>query len=166
MRRLRGEELDFVERAPVRLVFARQAAAAPEEVFHALVDDPGDWPRWFRSIASCSYRGGGPCEVGTRRLVRLRAGVSFEETVLACDEPGRFVYRVDATNAPGLRALMERWRLTPAGPGGTRVEWTFAADASAPTALFLRAARAGVGRSFHGAVTALERRLAEARTRP
>ncbi|MBC7269071.1 MAG: SRPBCC family protein, partial [Streptomyces sp.] len=68
-------------------------------------------------------------------------------------------YRVDVTNAPGVRALVEEWRLTPVGTG-TRVQWTFAADGPAPFRVVLRLARAGLGRAFRDAVTALDRRLA------
>lgn len=160
MARLRSEDLEFVSRAPLRLVFAREVAATPAALFGALAGEPDSWPRWFPSVASCSYRGEGPYGVGTTRLVRIRVtGPSFEETVLAWDEDRRFVYRVDKVTSPGLRALMEEWLLTPADDGGTRVQWTFAADASAPVRLFLRAMRPGLGRSFQGAVRNLDRRL-------
>lgn len=70
-----------------------------------------------------------------------------------------YAYRVDATNAPGARALVEEWRLTPAGKG-TRVQWTFATDGAVPFRLALRLGRAGLGRAFRDAVMALDRRLA------
>lgn len=93
------------------------------------------------------------------REVRLRGGTRFEETVMAAEPAARYAYRVDVTNAPGLRALLEEWRLTPTAEG-TRVQWTFAAAGGAPLRLALRLGRPGFGRAFRDAVTALDRRLA------
>ncbi|MFJ9535712.1 SRPBCC family protein [Streptomyces sp. NPDC101225] len=153
-RRLRPVGLDFVETAPVRLVFAREIEAAPEAVFRALADDVPGWAEWFAAVTLAR-----PLDGGARREVRLKGGTRFEETVLAAKEAELYAYRVDVTNAPGMRALAEEWRLAPAGTG-TRVRWTFAADGSAPMRLVLRAARAGLGRSFRDATAALDRRIA------
>jgi hypothetical protein len=79
--------------------------------------------------------------------------------VLVAKAPEVYAYRVDATNAPGVRALAEEWRLAPSGTG-TRVQWTFAADGTAPFRLVLALARAGLGRAFRDAVRSLDRRLA------
>jgi uncharacterized protein YndB with AHSA1/START domain len=154
-RRLRPVGLDFVERAPVRLVFAREISAPPDRVFHALADDVPGWAGWFPHVTSARPTPGG-------REVRLRGGTRFEETVLAAEAPEVYAYRVDVTNAPGLRALLEEWRLAPAADGGTRVRWTFAADGNGLFRAVLRPARGGLGRSFRQAVEALDRRLAGA----
>lgn len=153
-RRLRPVGLGFVETAPVRLVFTRDIAAAPDAAFRALAEDVPGWAEWFAAVTLAR-----PLDGGARREVRLRGGTRFEETVLAAKEAELYAYRVDVTNAPGLRALAEEWRLAPAGTG-TRVRWTFAADGTAPLRLVLKAARAGLGRSFRDAVTSLDRRLA------
>ncbi|MCX5053231.1 MULTISPECIES: SRPBCC family protein [unclassified Streptomyces] len=153
-RRLRPVGLDFVETAPVRLVFAREVSAAPEAVFRALAEDVAGWAEWFSAVRLAR-----PLDGGARREVRLTGGTRFEETVLAAKEAEVYAYRVDVTNAPGMRALVEEWRLVPAG-AGTRVQWTFAADGTAPVRLVLKAARAGLGRAFRDAVTSLDRRLA------
>ncbi|MFF9405349.1 SRPBCC family protein [Streptomyces anandii] len=150
-RRLRPVGTDFVGTAPVRLVFAREIRAAPERVYRALAEDVPGWSAWFSAVTSAR-----PTELG--REVRLRGGTRFEETVLVAKEPEVYAYRVDATNAPGLRALAEEWRLTPAG-GGTRVQWTFAVDGTAALRLLLTVGRAGLGRAFRDAVTSLDRRL-------
>ncbi|OIJ68507.1 SRPBCC family protein [Streptomyces mangrovisoli] len=155
--RLRPEGLDFAGTAPVRLVFARQIAASPERVFHALAEDVAGWPEWFTAVASAR-----PAGDGAGREIRLKGGTRFTETILAAKPDELYAYRVDTTNAPGMRALVEEWRLAPAGSGGTRVQWTFAADGAAPFRAVLRLARPGLGRSFRGAVTALDRRLAAA----
>ncbi|MEV7413981.1 SRPBCC family protein [Streptomyces sp. NPDC089919] len=157
-RRLRPVGIDFIESAPVRLVFATGAAAPPEAVYRALAEDVTGWPRWFRAVSLAR-----PTHGGAGREVRLVGGVRFQETVMAADPELRYAYRVDETNVPGLHALLEEWRLAPAGTG-TRVQWTFAAAGSAPFRLGLGAARAGLGRSFRDAVKTLDRRLAAART--
>ncbi|MFI5685322.1 SRPBCC family protein [Streptomyces sp. NPDC051636] len=150
--RLRPVGTDFVGTAPVRLVFAREMAAAPEAVFHALAEDVPGWAQWFSAVTSARPTEGG-------REIRLRGGTRFEESVLAARAPEVYAYRVDVTNVPGARAWAEEWRLAPAG-GGTRVRMAFALDGTAAFRLVCVLARPGVGRAFRDAVTALDRRLA------
>lgn len=152
--RLRPVGLDFAQSAPVRLVFAREVAASPEVVFRALAEDVPGWSEWFAAVASAR-----PVDEGAGREVRLTGGIRFQETVVAATPNEVYAYRVDETNAPGVHALLEEWRLTPAGTG-TRVQWTFAGDGTAVFRFALKAARTGLGRAFRGAVTALDRRLA------
>jgi len=155
-RRLRPVGLDFVESAPLRLVFATEVAAPPEAVYRALAEEVEAWPAWFTAVALAR-----PTDGGAGREIRLKGGVHFLETIVATDPAERYAYRVDETNAPGLHALVEEWRLTPEGTG-TRVQWTFAAAGAAPVRFVLKVARAGLGRSFRDAVRALDRRLAAA----
>ncbi|CAL9325911.1 SRPBCC family protein [Streptomyces sp. SudanB52_2052] len=150
--RLRPVGLDFAGTAPVRHVFTREMSVPPEAVYRALADVPG-WADWFPQVKAARA-----VDAGAGRDITLSAGVRFRETVLAAEEPGVYAYRVDVTNAPGVRAIVEEWRLTPAG-GGTRVRWTFATDGTAAYRLFMKAFRAGQARAFRDAVTALERRL-------
>ncbi|MFJ3809144.1 SRPBCC family protein [Streptomyces sp. NPDC090073] len=149
--RLRPVGPEFVETAPVRLVFTRDMAAAPGAVFQALAEDLEGWPAWFSAVSSARPTEGG-------REVRLRGGTRFEETILAAKAPELYAYRVDVTNTPGARAWVEEWRLTSAGTG-TRVRMTFALDGTAAFRLVCRLIRPGVGRAFRTAVTALDRRL-------
>ncbi|WP_432158539.1 SRPBCC family protein [Streptomyces sp. bgisy153] len=150
-RGLRPVGLDFVESAPVRLVFAREVRAGPEAVFRALAEDVAGWADWFPAVRRARPTAGG-------REVWLRGGTRFEETVLVATRPEVYAYRVDVTNAPGARALVEEWRIDAAGRG-SRVRWTFAADGSGAFRAALRLARPGLGRAFREAVTALDRRL-------
>ncbi|MER6196175.1 SRPBCC family protein [Streptomyces sp. NPDC001586] len=152
-RRLRPVGLDFIDDAPIRLVFATEAAAPPEAVYQALAEEVAGWPSWFKAVTLAR-----PTHGGAGREVRLMGGVRFQETIMAADPEQRYAYRVDTTNAPGVRALLEEWRLTPAG-SGTHVRWTFAADGSAPFRLGLTAARPGLGHSFRTAVRTLDARL-------
>ncbi|WP_264933943.1 SRPBCC family protein [Streptomyces sp. A012304] len=152
-RRLRPVGLDFLLSAPVRLVFAREISAAPERVFRALAEDVPGWAEWFPQVRSAR-----PVEGGAGREIRLSGAVRFRETILVARAPEVYAYRVDTTNAPGVRALVEEWRLLPAGTG-TRVRWTFAADGTAAFRLFMKPVRAAQGRAFRDALTLLERRL-------
>jgi hypothetical protein len=152
VRQLRGVGLDFAESAPVRLVFAAEVAASPEGVYRALAEETGEWPRWFTAVTFAR-----PTAEG--REVHLKGGTRFMETVVAAEPAKRYAYRVDLTNAPGLTAMLEEWRVWPTG-AATRVQWTMAVDGPAPLRLLLRAARPGVGRAFRDAVRELDRRLA------
>ncbi len=75
--RLRPVGPDFVDHAPVRLVFGRDMNAAPDLVHRALAEDVSSMPRWFPAVASARSTDGG-------RDVRLRGGISFKETVRPC----------------------------------------------------------------------------------
>ncbi len=151
---LREVRLDFVGTAPVRHVFAREISAPPDTVYGALAEDVPGWTEWFSAVTLAR-----PLDDGARREVRLKGGTRFEETILAAKSPETYAYRVDVTNAPGARAMVEEWRLVPAGTG-TRVQWTFAVDGTAPFRFAFGLARPGLGRAFRDALTALDRRLA------
>lgn len=153
---LRPVGIEFVESAPVRHVFARQISAPPEAVFSALAEDVPGWAEWFAAVTLAR-----PLDGGARREIRLKGGTRFLETVLAAKGPEVYAYRVDITNAPGARALVEEWRLGPAGTG-TRVQWTFAAAGTPSFQIALRLGRAGLGHAFRDAVTSLDRRLTAA----
>ncbi|WP_151477354.1 SRPBCC family protein [Streptomyces albicerus] len=151
--RLRPVGLDFVETAPLRLVFAREVTSPPEAVYRALAEDVAGWPEWFSAVTLARSIGD-----GTGRQIRLKGGTRFQETVIAAEPSEVYTYRVDVTNAPGVRALVEEWRLTRDGTG-TRVQWTWAADGTAAFRFAVKLGRAGLGRAFRDAVTKLDRRL-------
>ncbi|QDQ15380.1 SRPBCC family protein [Streptomyces spectabilis] len=154
-RRLRPVGLDFLVTAPVRHVFVREVAAPPEAVFHALAVEVEQWPAWFGSITRAR-----PTRGGAGRVVHLQGGFRMVETILAADASTRYVYRVDVTNAPGVRALVEEWHLTPTGTG-TRVRWTFAVEPRGLMRFLFRHGRRGLGKSFDTAVGNLDRRLSD-----
>jgi uncharacterized protein YndB with AHSA1/START domain len=155
-RQLRSVELEFVESAPVRLVFAAHLTASPRAVYTALADDVAGWPGWFTAVTAAR-----PVDGGAGREVRLKGGTVFTETVLAGEPGSRYAYRIDQTSAPGLRALVEEWQIAPAATG-SRVQWTFAADGPAPLRVALRLGRPGLGRAFRDAMRNLDRTLAGA----
>lgn len=128
-RRLRPVGLGFIDDAPLRLAYTARAAAAPDTVYRALAEEVTGWPDWFRAVTLARPTGG-----GAGREVRLTGGARFRETVMAADPGRRYAYRVDETNVPGIRALLEEWHLTAAPDSpGTLVRWTFAADGPAPS---------------------------------
>ncbi|MCQ8188002.1 SRPBCC family protein [Streptomyces rugosispiralis] len=151
--RLRSVGLEYAETAPVRLVFVAKIPAAPEAVFEAFTDVEG-WPRWFRQVRDARSTDG-----GKRREIRLMGGTRFRETVMAADPYERYAYRVDETNVPGLRALLEEWTLRPSD-GGTVVRYVFAVDGTAVLRGAVRAMRPGLRRAFHQAVRNLDRMVA------
>ncbi|MDQ0711413.1 uncharacterized protein YndB with AHSA1/START domain [Streptomyces luteogriseus] len=151
-RRLRPVGLDFVGTAPVRHIFEREVAAPVAAVYCALEDVPG-WAEWFPQVSAAR-----PVDAGAGRDITLTGGIRFRESVIAAKAPEVYAYRIDVTNLPGVRAMAEEWRLTPAGTG-TRVRWTFATDGSAAYRLALKVARGGQARAFRDAVRALDRRL-------
>lgn len=150
--RLRSVGLDYTQTAPVRLAFTAEASAPPEAVFGALADVEG-WPRWFRQVTEAR-----PTADGTGREIRLAGGTRFRETVVAADPCERYAYRIDETNVPGLRALLEEWRLVP-WHSGTVVRYTFALDGTTVVRASARAFRPGLRKAFHDAVRCLDRRL-------
>ncbi|MCK8437306.1 SRPBCC family protein [Streptomyces sp. D2-8] len=150
--RLRPVGLDFVGVAPVRHLFAREVSAPVEAVYRVLQDVPG-WAEWFPRVTAAR-----PVDAGAGRDITLTGGIRFRESIIAAEEPEVYAYRVDVTNLPGVRAIAEEWRLTPAGTG-TRVRWTFATDGVAAYRLAMKAARGGQARAFRDAVRALDRRL-------
>ncbi|MFJ9344091.1 SRPBCC family protein [Streptomyces sp. NPDC101733] len=156
-RRLRPVGLDFADTAPVRLVYTARASATPEAVYRALAEEVTGWPDWFRAVTLARPTGG-----GAGREVKLMGGVRFQETIMAADPGQRYAYRVDETNAPGMRALLEEWLLTPVGGAdspATLVRWTFACDGPTAFRLALTAARPALGHSFRTAVRTLDTRL-------
>ncbi|MBC9715972.1 SRPBCC family protein [Streptomyces sp. TRM66268-LWL] len=156
-RRLSPVGLDFLEVAPVRLVFAREISASPAEAYHAIAEEVETMPKWFRSVKRAT-----PHDGGARRTVVLGVGIRFEETILAKKPDEIYAYRVDETNAPGVRNLVEEWRITPAG-SGSRIQWTFSVDGAAPLRAFFKIAGPGLGAAFRGAVSSLDKMLAKAR---
>ncbi|MCX5337304.1 MULTISPECIES: SRPBCC family protein [unclassified Streptomyces] len=151
---LRAVGLDFIEVAPVRMVFAREMSAGPEAVYRALADDVPGWTEWFSAVTHAR-----PTGDGSTREIRLRGGGRFQETIIAAKEPEVYAYRVDVANTPGIHAFAEEWRLTPSGTG-TLVRWTFALDGTAPIRFTAKLGRAGLGRAFRSAVAALDLRIA------
>ncbi|MGP3976130.1 SRPBCC family protein [Streptomyces sp. 8N114] len=153
-RQLRPVGLDFADTAPLRLAFTANLGVPVERVYTALADELETWPCWFTAVTDVR-----PTGDGKARDVRLKGGGFFHETVLAAHPAERYAYRIDRTNAPGVRAMLEDWNLAYSTAGGTRVRWTMAVDGTPVLRAVLRLGRPGVGASFRDAMRKLERRL-------
>ncbi|MBH1937135.1 SRPBCC family protein [Streptomyces sp. AV19] len=155
-RKLRPVGADFADAARLRVTFAGRTAADPARVHRALAEDTAGWASWFRIVTLARpVEGAGR----SRREIRLLGGARFVETVMAAEAPRRYAYRVDVTNVPGPKALLEDWRLSPAGRG-TAVRWTLALDAPAPVRWVLLLARPVLGAAFRDAMRRLDGYLA------
>ncbi|MGP3988317.1 SRPBCC family protein [Streptomyces sp. 3N207] len=153
-RQLHPVGLDFADTAPLRLVFAADLGVPVERVYAALAEELETWPCWFTAVTELRPTGG-----GQGRDVRLKGGGFFQETVLAAHPAERYAYRIDRTNAPGVRAMLEDWNLAHSTAGGTRVGWTMAVDGTPALRAVLRLGKPGIGASFRDAMRKLERRL-------
>lgn len=123
---LRPEDLAFVERAPVVVRAEVSVPASPAAVWRAFADAPA-WVDWFTGMQDAHYTSPAPYGVGSTRSVRVM-GLVADETILAFDPGKCFAFRVDATNAPLLRALVEVVTLEPDG-ANTRVVYRQAFEA-------------------------------------
>ena len=145
---LRQDDLDFLDRAPVRQIRSAVVDLPIGQVFHELANRPEGWPRWFRVARDCRYESAPPYGVGTLRRMSLRGGLVAQEKVLAWDEDKRFAYRIDDLNAPGFRALMEEWTVERTAEGRTRLQWVFAIEGTKPVQLLLRLGRPALDHVF------------------
>lgn len=150
-RQLRPVGVDFLGTAPVRLVFSVAVAASPDAIYRALAEDTESWPEWFGAVKSARSTAAG-------RDIVLSGGLRFEETVLVAEPPKRYVYRADAVNRPGVRAIIEEWRVEPVPGGGSLVRWTVAVEPARAATGFLRLLAPALGVSFRGAMRKLDRR--------
>lgn len=157
--RLEPVGLEFVEHAPATFRFSATVGAPVGAIFDRLAD-ASSWPQWFPSLKSSEYVSAPPHGVGSKRMVSLAGGGRFAETILAFDSERRYTWRVDSTNAPVFRALVEDWTIEP-NPEGTscQVRWRFAYT---PRTLFRAMsplAPTAMGRVFRAATTRLERQV-------
>ena len=122
---MRKEDLSFLDRAPVRHVFAAVVAAPRAAVFAALAE-PTTWPSWFPGVRSARYHGAPPFGVGTIREADV-SGTRWVEEMIAWDEGRRWAYTVLDASTPLAHAQVESFEVEDA-PGGTRVRWTLAIE--------------------------------------
>jgi hypothetical protein len=129
--------------------------APVERVFAAISGDAASWSEWFPGV-SAGGQDGVPA-LGTHRWVKVQ-GTRYDETVIVWEEPTRWAFRVDATNVPMAKALVEQWTMRADGDA-TAVRWTFAME----PALFFKVTGAFapviMGRLFRRAMRNLEERL-------
>lgn len=124
---LRPVGLEFLDTAPMRFEVEAQTALSREEVWSAFIDAP-TWPSWFPGVTEAAYREQARAYgVGTIRTANVN-GVEFEETMLAWDDPTRWIYRIDRTTADLALAQVEATLFEERSTGGTRVVWILACE--------------------------------------
>ena len=132
--------------------------ARADDVFAALSADPTTWTEWFPGLSDGGYEGPPPYGVGSKRFVSV-GRTTYRETIMAWDAPTRWTYRVDATNAPVARALLEEWTVDGRGDASI-VRWTFAVDPSPLLRMTAALMPIVLGRLFRKAMANLSARLA------
>ena len=119
----RRENLDFLERAPVRFSVERHLAASPERVFDAMADAPG-WSKWFSIISRASWTSPVQGGVGSTRRVVMPGGIAVDEEFIAWDRPHRWGFQITGGNVAAFRAGVELAELEPAPDGGTNLRYS------------------------------------------
>ncbi|MGW7363893.1 SRPBCC family protein [Streptomyces sp. NPDC054841] len=153
---LRSEDLGFTRRAPFRQTCTQELRASADALFEQLAAYPENWPRWFAPANDVHFEGSPPYGTGSLRCFRLYRVIRARERIIAWDPGRRFAYCAQETNAPGVRALVEEWTLTPSGDARTTVRWTLAVDSRAPVHLLLRSGRHHINKLFREAAQRLE----------
>jgi carbon monoxide dehydrogenase subunit G len=157
MRKLVEQDLEWVERAPVRVEVERTIAATPEQVFAAFADH-ANWSGWFKGIKATPAQGTG---LGSTRHVSIPP-LKFYERFIAWDPGQRYSFIVLETNAPGMTTIIEDYRLAPTSAGGTQVSYVMGLDVASwmrpLTGLLRRALSRQIGKGLDGLNTSVSRR--------
>ncbi len=117
-------DLDFLETARHRQTFEVIIDAPIAEVFSAFAARPETWHRWFPLAGeTCRWITPPPHGVGSERVFSA-GGQSFQERIIAWDEPNRWAFYVSHGNVP-TTAMAEDYRFDTVD-GKTRFRWTIA----------------------------------------
>lgn len=161
---MRREDMTFVERAPVRHVFAKVIAAPRAAVFAAIADPPG-WPAWFPGVRSARYSSPPPHGVGSIREADV-SGTRWVEEMIAWDDGRRWAYTVIEASTPLASAQVEVFEVedavldgAPVGTAATRVTWTLAIEPRLLQKITGPIAPLVMGRVFERAMANLEATL-------
>jgi uncharacterized protein YndB with AHSA1/START domain len=152
MAQCRPETIDFLDRAPTKVVVERDVDAPPERVFEVLADTPS-WPQWFPSVRVARWTSGDNGGVGSTRFVDA-AGLKVHERFIAWEPGRRWAFTFLRTNVPLARAGVECADLEPLDSGRTRVRYTMALELRRPVSWlagrFAERARSGIADGLDG----------------
>ncbi len=122
---MRHEDLEFLDRAPVKQAIEAVVTRKPSAVFAALADAAA-WPSWFPGVRAAWYSTPPPHGVGTIREAKV-GGTHWVERMIVWDDPSRWGWTVIAASLPFAVAQVESFALHPT-TSGTRVCWTIALE--------------------------------------
>lgn len=129
----------FVDTAPHRFVNSVELNVTPAQVFEVLADAAA-WPRWASVITEVVWTSPEPRDVGTTRMVRMRAGMVGNEEFLAWEPNAHMAFRFNESSTRGITAFAEDYRIVPTA-NGCRLTWSLAMSGDRPTNLSIRLAR-------------------------
>jgi len=153
-------ELDFFENAPYRFVLTETVHHPAQTVFRAIACDPAGWGGWFPGFSDKGrYLSSPPLGTGSRREVTM-AGLRYDETILAWDDPTRWAFYVSRSSTPIAHRLAEDYQVFSHGTHSL-VRWTFAIDPRPVLGLVVPHARPVLHSLFRRAMTNLSVRLSE-----
>ncbi len=115
-------ELDFVERAPLRVVTEVSLRHSPRQVWEVLVDNER-WPEWFRACKAARTTSATRHGVGSTRWVHVDL-FKVNERFIVWDEGERWGFTIVDANLPLADTVVELVQLSPDGDG-TRLVYTF-----------------------------------------
>lgn len=109
--RLEARDGTWLAQAP--LVVSNEVAvpASAAQVF-AVLADIGNWDTWCTGVSEAVVVGPLTTGVGAMRKVKA-GGVRFEERFVSWEEGVRVTFSGLRASAPGFRALVEDWSVTP-----------------------------------------------------
>ena len=133
-------ELDFFNRAPIRVVSEVELPCSPQSLFDCF-NDAEAWSRWVGVIEKVEWTSSRPFGKGTTRKVFMPAGMVACEEFLVWDEPRHMAFRFNQFTQKFVTAFGEDYRVTDLGNDRCRLTWTVAMQPngpSGPISLFLK----------------------------
>lgn len=158
------QDLDFVDRAPIRIEAEIVVDVDPEALWAVLTDDEA-WPEWFGSPLTKVERTSAEQGIGATRRVTLgrgRTALTIDEHFDLWEPPHRWGFT--AVSGPRMfRALAERCTIHVEAPGRTRVTYRMAIEPHPLASPLVRAAQPGMRRSLTQALRSMAERAAARR---
>ena len=130
-------DLDFFDRAPIRIRSEIELPCSPEELF-ALFEDADSWAEWVDVIKKVEWTSPRPFSVGTTRSVAMPGGMVAYEEFLAWDAPRHMAFRFNQFTQNFLEAFAENYEVTDLGNGRSQLVWTVGIELARPATLMLR----------------------------
>jgi uncharacterized protein YndB with AHSA1/START domain len=119
---LQEREADWAATAPVVLTRSFPVAAPPDQVFGVLADI-AHWSDWCAGMRKVRLEDGPTSGVGAVRTVWVGT-TRVQERFLVWEPGARLSFVLTSINTPGLKAMVEDYRVAADGEGGTTVTAT------------------------------------------